>query len=113
MDISCYATCSSALKDLLSDIHSLELYTYANHLNIDINKNDILFQLRNNEPINNVYIDGYYRAIRYLMDNKKLTIDTSGKLVKELWLMLNPSFHSDYLIIRNDELLDPIINDKK
>ena len=113
MEISCYATCSNKLKDFLSDIHSQELYTYANHLNVEINKNDILYHLRNNEPINNVYIDGYYRAIRYLMDNQNVSIDTSGKLVKELWLMLNPSFHSDYSIIRNEELLDPIINDKK
>ena len=113
MDISCYATCSPTLNKILSDIHSQELYTYANHLNIESNKNEIMRKLLNDESLGNVYVDGYYRAIKYLMDNKDLSIDPTGKLVKELWLMLNPSFHSDYSILRNDELLDPIINDRK
>ena len=50
---------------------------------------------------------------RFKTDKKQLDEyfknSKDGKLIKELWLMLNPSFHNDYSILRNDELLDPII----
>ena len=35
------------------------------------------------------------------------------RLIRELWVRLNPNYHHDAMIIRNSELIDPIINDER